>query len=337
MSSAIEKTLSAVLVAFGLVASVGPALGQASGEREEVIRIPRTGTQGGLLTRLCIPKSAGPHRLAVYNHGRSGKKRVRRKIRPYRCGLMTHTFTSRGYLVAIPVRKGYGKSGGADREQGCGRNNFVRAANAGADDVQAVIRFLRKSKQVVAHNTVVVGQSVGGLVTLALAARNPKGVPAYINFAGGHGAKGKGARKTLCSRSRLLAAFRTFGRRAKKPTLWIYTGNDYSFGPKVSRKMHAAFTKVGGKAKFVLIPKFTNFNVYDGHKTILWGRGREALGTYRGWLAKGSRDFQLGTLERVMSVRPHVIEGRRSPDAGKAGRDCGFELGDKIFVASHGY
>ncbi len=265
------RVVSAIIV---LLFAATNAWAQARGEVERLIKIPRKGTTAGMVTRLCAPDTPGPHRLVVFNHGRAGKRHVDRRQRPFRCGLLTQPFTSRGYLVAIPLRRGYGATGGADRERGgsCRKRRFVQAANAGADDVRAAIRYLRRKRLVVHEKTIVLGQSVGGLVTIALAARNVPGVATYINFAGGHGATGKGRNRKVCASHRLVSAAARFGRTARIPMLWIYTGNDWFFGPKLSRRMHRAFVKAGGKARYVLVPKFTNFNVYDGH-ALFYGAG----------------------------------------------------------------
>jgi len=260
----------------------GPA-GGAGGEtpREEIIRIPRAGTKAGMLTRVCRPKSDAPGPLVVVNHGRpSGptreeRERRRAAVKPYACGTsLAGVFTSRGYVVAFPVRQGYGETGGRDGEIGgtCDNADFVAAANAGADDVAVAVAHLERLPYVAPGRTIVVGQSVGGLVTLALASRNLAGVRAYINFAGGHGGHRNGRPNSNCSPDALVAAAAHFGRTVRSPMLWIYTENDTYFGPALSRRMYAAFTAAGGTARFELLAPFRTERTQDGHDLLFAGR-----------------------------------------------------------------
>ena len=106
----------------------------------------------------------------------------------------------------------------------------------------------------------VVGQSFGGASTVALAAMNPPGVVAAINFAGGSGGDPQGPAPESLAAS-LERTFQAYGAQAKVPMLWIYTENDMYFGPQLPRQWHAAFTKAGGKASFVQFPHHGE----DGH------------------------------------------------------------------------
>ena len=285
-----------------LAQSPGGAADRGSAKRptEEVIRIPRAGTKAGIVTRICHPRSAAPAPLVVINHGRPAgankeeRERKRRSLKPYPCGIVAHVFTSRGYVVASPVRRGSGETGGDDRENSgpCDRANFISPANAGADDVQAVIEHLKTLSYVKRENTIVVGQSVGGLVTMALASRNLKDVSAYINFAGGHGGHRGGKPNNNCSPGNLVTAAAYFGKTVRSPMLWIYTENDSFFAPELSRRMHAAFTKEGGSARFEMLPPFRTAHTNDGHN-LLFGAGG-----YKVW-----EPIVIGWLDATMKKR----------------------------------
>jgi dienelactone hydrolase len=276
-------------LAVGALLAVGPAAAQPSTgpgggvggvpANEEIIRIPRAGTKAGLVTRICRPNTKEAAPLVVINHGRpsgpTAEERNRRRaaIRPFACGSVASAFTARGYVVAFPVRQGYGESGGEDKEGGgaCNNADFVSAANAGADDVAVAIAHLAALPYVVPGKTVVVGQSVGGLVTLALASRNLDGVSAYVNFAGGHGGHRNGKPNSNCSPDALVAAAAHYGRTVRRPMLWIYTENDTYFGPQLSRRMFAAFSKAGGTARFELLPPLRTERTQDGHDLLFVG------------------------------------------------------------------
>lgn len=267
------------VIAFALVADThlpsASALAWSPEDVQETIRIPRKGTKKGLLVRICRPYgSKGDLPLAVINHGRpSGatrKERLRkiRKLEPYPCGYQTSPFTLEGYIVAIPVRRGYGATGGPDVEKStsCRRANYIPLANAAADDIHSTIRYLKTLPGVAPDRTIVIGQSVGGLATIALASRNPIGIAAYINFAGGHGGHRNGRRNSNCSPSALVRATAHFGKTARVPMLWIYTENDSYFGPKLARRMYASFAKSGGIADFKMLPPFIKVRDADGHR-----------------------------------------------------------------------
>jgi dienelactone hydrolase len=277
--------LRAALAALtaGALFAAGAAFAQtSSGARagEENIRIPRAGTKAGLVTRVCRPKTGKPGPLVVVNHGRpsgvTSEERQRRRaaVKPFACSSVGSAFTSRGYVVAFPVRQGYGETGGRDAEAGgaCDDADFVAAANAGADDVAVAIDHLKTLPYVQPDKIVVVGQSVGGLVTLALASRNLAGVKAYVSFAGGHGGRKNGKPDSNCSPEALVAAAADFGKTVRSPTLWLYTENDTYFGPALSRRMYAAFSKAGGTARFELLPPLRNAQTQDGHDLLFVGR-----------------------------------------------------------------
>ena len=169
--------------------------------------------------------------------------------------------------MAIPVRRGYGATGGPDveRNASCKRANYIPLANAAADDIHATIRYLNTLPGVAPGRTIVVGQSVGGFATIALASRNPSGIAAYINFAGGRGGHRNGRPNNNCSPNALVRATAHFGKTARVPMLWIYTENDSYFGPKLARRMYASFAKRGGVADFKMLPPFIKALKPDGH------------------------------------------------------------------------
>jgi dienelactone hydrolase len=111
---------------------------------------------------------------------------------------------------------------------------------------------------------VAVGQSAGGWGTLALASRNPRGVAAAINFAGGRGGRIGGTPNSNCSPDRLVEAAARFGATARIPTLWLYAENDSYFAPTLSQRMAQAFRTAGGRVEFHLLPALKD----DGHVLI---------------------------------------------------------------------
>jgi len=158
------------------------------------------------------------------------------------------------------MRRGYGASGGdlAERSGPCDNPDYVRSGRTTADDIKAAMIALGKRSDVDATRIIAVGQSAGGLGSVALAADAPSGLVAVINFAGGRGSR---ADYDVCKEDRLVNAFRTFGKTSRVPMLWVYTANDHFFEPRLAEKFYGAFTAAGARAEFVRAPAFGK----DGH------------------------------------------------------------------------
>ncbi len=158
------------------------------------------------------------------------------------------------------------------------------------------------------NGMIAVGVSAGGFATLALTANAPPGLAAAINFAGGRGSR---ADNDVCDEDALVRAFATLGKTSRIPTLWIYAQNDKFFGPELVRRMHAAFTRAGGRAQFVDFPPHGE----DGH--FLFSRGI-ALWTpaVDGFL----RDQNLGTRDIAAMPAPSPLQPPpQLRDKGRAG------------------
>ena len=204
-----------------------------------------------------------PAPLAIINHGRSGSAEGRAALGRARYGEAARYLVGQGFVVAVPTRVGYGVTGGADVEASgaCARRDYPPAYAAAADQTLAVLAALRRRPDVAPERVLVMGQSFGGLAAVAVAAANPPGVRAAINFAGGGGGSPSSHPGQPCSPTALEALFQGYGRTARVPMLWVYAENDRYFGPHLPRQWHAAFTQAGGQAQFVQFPPHGQ----DGH------------------------------------------------------------------------
>ncbi len=88
----------------------------------------------------------------------------------------------------------------------CDAPEHFRAGQIAADDVEAAIRFMQTQPFVDPSRVILAGISSGGWASLALAARNPEGVVALINFAGGRGGHAYGRPNAVCGEDELVAA-----------------------------------------------------------------------------------------------------------------------------------
>lgn len=124
---------------------------------------------------------------------------------------------------------------------------FDRAAS----QIDQVLRVMAQRPDVDPARVVVLGQSVGGGSTVALAAQNPAGVKTAINFAGGSGGDPVRSPGKPCGPERLQATYAGYGQATRLPMLWIYTENDLYWGPDWPKRWVEAYNQAGGHATFV--------------------------------------------------------------------------------------
>lgn len=273
------KRLAAALLATLFALWAGSVAGQEGGGRPDPG--PQAPEQGALRQQLWLvpsqdrtvlmrttvfrPQGAGPFPLAVINHGSVQNADERRRFAQPVFAAGAEFFVRRGYAVAVPQRPGHGQTGGPYIEaQGspCENANYVKSALAVADSIEAVIAYMARQPFVKRDGVVVVGQSAGGWGALGLASRNPKGVAAIINFAGGRGGRIHNRPNNNCAPEKLVAAAAVLGSTARIPVLSVYTRNDSYFSADLSQKIAAAYRGAGGRMDYRLLPAFGE----DGHR-----------------------------------------------------------------------
>jgi dienelactone hydrolase len=207
-----------------------------------------------------------PSRFMVILHGRAGSASERAGYGRTRFGEIARDFAAQGYVVFVPTRIGYGDTGGPDIEDTgrCDAKDFIQGMQPATDEVIQLIAAIRKMPDVGNSAGVIVGQSVGGLLTISLAARHVPRVVAYVNFSGGSGGDPKSRPGQPCSPEKLRAAYAQFGTKVRAPTLWLYSPNDLYWGPDWPRDWFAAFRKAGGRGTFLALPPFG----HDGHRSF---------------------------------------------------------------------
>jgi dienelactone hydrolase len=202
----------------------------------------------------------------VLNHGRGVNAAInsKRSVRPYFDN--ARYFVSKGYTVFLPLRVGYGVTGGPDVEfsGGCTARRYPPAYEAGAAQTVATIAYAKTLPYIDPDNGIVVGQSFGGTIAIAMAAKNIPGVRAAINFAGGGGGDPDTHPEQPCRPDLLADLFGSYGTTTRIPTLWLYSMNDRYFGQKYPREWFRAFTERGGKGEFVTLPPYKQ----DGHPSF---------------------------------------------------------------------
>ena len=199
-----------------------------------------------LETTVFRPEGAGPFPVVVINHGKSpGNTHLRSR---YRALPATQEFLQRGYAVVLPMRQGFSKSGGAAVGVGC---NIAGNGEAQAEDVKAVVAWLAQQSWADTTRMVMMGQSHGGLTTLAYAQEPHPGFKLFVNFAGGLKYTG-GCQWELA----LKEAYAAYGAKTRVPSLWFYGENDSYFPPSVIRPAFEAYKSAGGPAEMVAYGPF---------------------------------------------------------------------------------
>lgn len=236
----------------------GLGTGRESSEKIAVSFRNQTGqpVQAELVVTLYTPPGPGPHPLVVINHGRAVDAADRAKLGRARYPAAAHYFTQSGFVVAVPVRLGYGVTGGANVEQmdACSNRQYTPTFDMVAQEIAQVVQALQKRPEVDRERVVVVGVSFGGAATIALGAQPVPGVRALINFAGGGGGNPVKFPGKPCSAEHLEQSWAHYGSRTQLPSLWVYAENDLFWGPELPQRWAQAYNKAGGQARFVRLP-----------------------------------------------------------------------------------
>jgi dienelactone hydrolase len=225
-----------------------------------------------------LPDGDGPFPVLVYSHGRSGTPLERTHTRIPDVRSHVRYWLRKGFAVITPIRPGYGETGGTDREDSgvrldmfgnCwGYPTFDHAAEAAASALIATLKWLRDQPWADPNRVVLAGTSMGGLAAIATAAKNPPGVVAYINFAGGTGGDGTRAPEHSCDSAAMESLMRTLGRTNRVPGLWLYAQNDRYWGPEQPVAWYRAFTEGNDVTNLVVTGPVPGS---DGHQLLARG------------------------------------------------------------------
>ena len=245
-----------VVAAFAIVASIASHAQDKLMNRalNEHVVFVRHGPGVELETTIFKPDGEGPFPLALINHGKEfGNPLFQPRARYI---VAARQLVRRGYAVAIPMRGGFSKSGGRYVAGGC---NLAGNARHQATYLRSALDYMTKQPYIDRSRIVILGQSHGGLTSMAFATEPYEGVKGILNFAGGLRLS---AAQCFDWENQLVAAFRDFGRSSRYPTLWFYGDNDSYFGIELAKRMHDAYTAVGGRAQLVAYGPFKS----DAHR-----------------------------------------------------------------------
>lgn len=258
MSLRLVALLAVSVWALGFAVEPPPASRFVQSE----VRIPAYGGRTTLAVTILRPRGNGPFGAVILNHGTPPTAAARRQESP---ALLMHAaaaFASRGYAVVMPLRRGFGATGGyfAENPGSCRDPDFRRGEAAAAADILTAYDFARRLPYVDRSRMILAGQSAGGVASLYAAAQRPEGLAAVVAFAAGRGGH-PAAQGVPCAAERLASVFEEMGRAVRAPVLLYYAENDRYFGPETSRAWFRSFKAGGAAAQYVLQAPFGR----DGH------------------------------------------------------------------------
>lgn len=230
---------------------------------EEHVRIPVPGAGRTIAATIVRPEGDGPYGAVILNHGVPGSAAERRATSAEDFRAAAPVFARRGYVVIMPLRRGFGATGGpfAEDTGPCANPHFVRGEQAAADDVMAAYEYARSLPYVDPDLMILAGQSAGGMVSMFTAGtRAPKGLRAVLSFAAGRGGNPASDGRP-CAIEALARVFDMLGKSVRVPVLFHYAENDRYFGPRATRLWYERFAAGGARADYVLQPEFGQ----DGH------------------------------------------------------------------------
>jgi dienelactone hydrolase len=283
-----------ILAAALAVASFGAAAasGTARDVGGQVATIPVTEASGEvaqMVTTWFVPAGRGPFPVVVFSHGRPPVASGRDKLAVGVSRSQLQYWLGKGVAVVSPVRPGYGRSTGGDVEQSGVRHDaqgrcirkpdYAKTADAAVLSIAATLRWLASQPWADTRQVLLVGQSVGGLSTVAAAAHPLAGVVGYVNFAGGSGGNPAVTPGVSCDPDQIEAMLAAYGRTTTLPSLWVYAMNDQYWGPDAPVGWHAAFARGGSPTTFVHAPAVPDGDGHglSRHAAALWAPAVDAF------------------------------------------------------------
>jgi len=227
--------------------------------REEVHHVPVPSAGVSIVVTGYRPGGDGPFPWIVLSHGSATTAEANRAIGRYRNPVLMREWVKRGYAVLVPVRRGYGATGGAtfgDAYGSCTRADFRRAGEGAALDLLATVDWARGRRELDPKRWMFVGQSAGAFASIYAASRQPEDLHAVLAFAPGRGGDPDTRPGEPCASDRMAELLASIAPRVRVPVLWFYAENDAFIGPRVQNLWFESFRAAGGRGELVRIAPF---------------------------------------------------------------------------------
>src|SRR5882672_2443342 len=125
---------------------IGEAAYAQFGASSEDVRIPVATGNYSIAARSIRPEGgSGRFGAVVLNHGVAGTRAERMRESPDQLLAAATIFAQHGYVVVLPLRRGFGATGGdyAEDPGPCSNPDFRKAENAASQDVMAAYDYAR--------------------------------------------------------------------------------------------------------------------------------------------------------------------------------------------------
>lgn len=194
------------------------------------------------------PEGDGPFPAVIWNHGSESDPKLHPELGMF--------YTSHGYAVFFPVRRGHGRSSGkyitaawdeykqTTTDEDAVRRKIIALQRECNQDVVNALAWWKQQPYVDSSRLVVTGVSYGGIQTL-LTSEKDLGVRAYVPFAPGAMSWGNPEVRKM----EIDAV-----KNAKAPLFLIQAANDYSTGP--SETLAPLLREKAGLNRSKLYPAF---------------------------------------------------------------------------------
>ncbi|MBN2510885.1 MAG: prolyl oligopeptidase family serine peptidase [Spirochaetales bacterium] len=204
----------------------------------------------------------GPLPVVVFNHGSTGLgNNPEYFVYTYTDQHIVQYFTSRGWMVVFPQRRGRGASGGLYDEgftktrsrYSISPKRSLAGLERAMEDIDEVVASLKADPSVDSSRMVIGGVSRGGLLAVAYAGTRPDVFLGAINFVGGWIGEFKGSglyRLFYDYMEKINTVSFVRGAGFPGPVIWLYAENDRFYSIRHSRANFDAFIEAGGKGTF---------------------------------------------------------------------------------------
>lgn len=270
---------AAAAVAAGSATPAAPAIDTTAPVIDTTLHFPvhgntSTGAVFALPMTVRVVREDAPDRrpFLILLHGRAADPASRGRLTAGNYPANSRYFAGKGFVVLIPLRVGYGATGGPDAEDtgDCTHKRYAEGVAPAVAETAQLLAFAATLPGVDAARGIIVGESFGGLVAIAAAAAHLPGVVGAVNVSGGDGGDSAQHPDAPCQPDLLQNLFARYGTRSRIDTLWMYSANDRLWGPQWPRAWFAAFTGAGGLGSFEALPADKN----NGH--FIFNRNAEA-------------------------------------------------------------
>jgi dienelactone hydrolase len=242
-----------VLLLYGVLAgrAFGAVIGPTTNKSTVFINVVANGrVEAQLETQVYFPQATGHRPVVILNHGSAGASP---KQSIDWSGEAAY-FTSKGYVVLAPMRRGRGNSSGISlesEEKNCDLSSWAPGILSASSDLDAVIEYAQSMTAVDATDITMVGMSRGGFLSIAYAAEglHKAQVRSVVNFVGGWVAQAE----DQCPNDFNALSFAKYGAETHVPTLWLYGARDLFYGDDAVKAYAEAFRAAGGTLELHIV------------------------------------------------------------------------------------